>query len=331
MINKNRRILDCTLRDGAHVNYGLFGKGTANNIAQSLVDAGIELIELGFIQDVEDRKEGSTYFQNTESCCNFYESLNKESSMVGAMLRSDRCEIKNITNNDFIDFYRIAFYPEHIPNLNEYISHINLLGCELYLNPICITAWEPNQLDALGDFLETANVNGASIVDTYGALNTNTIDDLINRFNSLKAKFNTFGVHLHENLSQSISLAKHFNDNINSDDIIFDSSIFGMGRIPGNLPTELICTHLNSFFSKNYDIQKIIETGYKEVDQFRKINQWGYIPIYAMSGMLNIDRSFPEYYEKEGYEPSENIKLQKAIKNKYGVTRFSKKIADSVI
>lgn len=331
MSNTKRRILDCTLRDGAHVNYGLFGKSVANNIAQSLINAGIELVELGFIQDIEDSKEGSTYFQNTESCIKFYESLNKGSSMLGAMLRSDRCDIENITNNDLIDFYRIAFYPEHIPNLHKYISHIKQLGCEIYLNPISITAWKPNELESLGEFLETTNANGASIVDTYGALNTNSLNDLINRFNTLNTKFNTFGIHLHENLSQSMSLAKYFDDNIDSNNIIFDSSIFGMGRIPGNLPTELICSYMNSNYSKKYKIQEIIEIGYKEVDKFRKVNQWGYIPIYAMSAMLNIDRSFPEYYEKSGYEPSKNMLLQKAIKEKYGITRFTKEIADSVI
>jgi len=46
------KILDCTLRDGAHVNQGRFGLAAIKNVIQSLEFAKIDIIEIGFLQDV---------------------------------------------------------------------------------------------------------------------------------------------------------------------------------------------------------------------------------------------------------------------------------------
>ena len=44
----------------------------------------------------------------------------------------------------------------------------------------------------------------------------------------------------------------------NNRDIIIDASLLGMGRIPGNLPIELICSYLNNN-NKSYDIAPIYD------------------------------------------------------------------------
>ena len=53
----NIKILDCTLRDGAHVNKGLFGLKEIRNIIKNLVDAKIDIIEIGFLQDIVNNKD----------------------------------------------------------------------------------------------------------------------------------------------------------------------------------------------------------------------------------------------------------------------------------
>lgn len=42
------KILDCTLRDGAHINAGKFGEKNIKAIIKGLINAKIDIIELGF-------------------------------------------------------------------------------------------------------------------------------------------------------------------------------------------------------------------------------------------------------------------------------------------
>ena len=43
------RLLDCTLRDGGHVVSGIFGEEVIRNTIESLVEAGVDIIEVGFL------------------------------------------------------------------------------------------------------------------------------------------------------------------------------------------------------------------------------------------------------------------------------------------
>ena len=50
----NVRLLDCTLRDGGFINDWDFGKKTMRSIYRRLNKAGIDIIEIGF---VDERRE----------------------------------------------------------------------------------------------------------------------------------------------------------------------------------------------------------------------------------------------------------------------------------
>ena len=45
------RLLDCTLRDGGYINDWRFGQRTIQNLLARLVDAGCDLIEVGFLRN----------------------------------------------------------------------------------------------------------------------------------------------------------------------------------------------------------------------------------------------------------------------------------------
>lgn len=42
------RLLDCTLRDGGHLNEGIFGKEVIKNVIKKLAEANVDIIEAGF-------------------------------------------------------------------------------------------------------------------------------------------------------------------------------------------------------------------------------------------------------------------------------------------
>ena len=50
-MEKHIRLLDCTLRDGGHINQGEFGELAIRNIIERLVESEIDIIEVGFLFD----------------------------------------------------------------------------------------------------------------------------------------------------------------------------------------------------------------------------------------------------------------------------------------
>lgn len=48
---KNISLLDCTLRDGGYVNDWNFGRETMICIFERLVSAGVDIIEVGFLDE----------------------------------------------------------------------------------------------------------------------------------------------------------------------------------------------------------------------------------------------------------------------------------------
>lgn len=57
----NISVLDCTLRDGGYINNWNFGEKVIEGVINNLVDAKIDIIECGFIRNVEHTSESSVY------------------------------------------------------------------------------------------------------------------------------------------------------------------------------------------------------------------------------------------------------------------------------
>lgn len=329
---KQAKILDCTLRDGAHINKGLFGRDRSKRILDGLSSAGIDYIELGNIEP-KSSKDGSTYFNSVDHAVDFF-SFEKtpHKFKVGLMTRTDRCELSNIQPNEIIDFIRIACYPEHYSEVVRYSEKLIGYGYKVYLNLIAVTRYETKDIKKLLSRLnESIDFSGLSIVDTYGALNEQKLLTLMPLFEEIIDDKKEFGLHLHENLNRSSLLYDLFIKNTSKNNLIIDCSLGGMGRVPGNFPTEVCANLMNNDFNKNYLVDELAQIASNEIKTFQDLNEWGYLPIYATSAMLNIDRSYPEYFQKKGLPDNKNIILQKLIANKFDEKKFVEKNAREAI
>ncbi|MGQ2873648.1 4-hydroxy-2-ketovalerate aldolase [Campylobacter coli] len=321
------KILDCTLRDGAHVNKGNFGKENILLILQKLAEASIDLIEVGFLQNAIFDKD-SSIFDSIEYIDEVLEEINKVKSSFGVMLRTDRCDFEKIKKTKNIDFIRMALYKEHLQDIKKYTSKAKDLGYSVYLNPIGVTKYSLGEIKNILQELVVLHPEGISIVDTFGSLTNEEFSKFLLLFDEIIPSDIEIGIHLHENLSSSLSLALQGVSLLSHRDIIIDSSVNGMGRIPGNLPTELIVNHINVDNKYNvnplYDLNDIIK-------EYKKINEWGYNPIYVHSAILNIDRTYPEYFNTQGFSTLENIVLQNEIKRLGYGYKFAQEKADEII
>ena len=53
MAKNDLKLLDCTLRDGGYINDWNWGFETAQDIIRSLVRAQIDVIEVGFLRNID--------------------------------------------------------------------------------------------------------------------------------------------------------------------------------------------------------------------------------------------------------------------------------------
>ena len=64
------KLLDCTLRDGGYVNNWQWGFGSARRIIQTLTRAGVDVVEVGFLRNVDG-------YDPDVTVCNTIEELNR--------------------------------------------------------------------------------------------------------------------------------------------------------------------------------------------------------------------------------------------------------------
>ncbi|WP_270980844.1 aldolase catalytic domain-containing protein [Campylobacter upsaliensis] len=325
----NIQILDCTLRDGSHINNGKFGKEKIRQIITGLIEANIDIIEVGLLQNHQCGVDFSIFnsIDFVDQCLSIIEKKNSKFSL---MLRTDRVDFNKLAKSLKVDFIRIALYQEHLNDIKRYGEKAKELGYEIIFNPIAITKYSPNEIQFLIKTLEELKPYGISLVDTFGSFTLNEFEKVLKIFDENLSPNITLGIHLHQNLNLALSLAAKATKLIINRDLIIDSSLSGMGRVPGNLQSELFANYLNQNFNHQYNIEKLLSLT-ALIEEFKILNRWGYNPIYMYSASLNIDRTYPEFFEKMGFCIENNLNLQKICKEKGIGSKFNEEEAQKII
>ncbi|MCR2099289.1 aldolase catalytic domain-containing protein [Campylobacter upsaliensis] len=325
----NIQILDCTLRDGSHINNGKFGKEKIRQIITGLIEANIDIIEVGLLQNHQCGVDFSI-FNSIDFVDQCLSSIEKKNSKFSLMLRTDRVDFNKLAKSPKVDFIRIALYQEHLNDIKRYGEKAKELGYEIIFNPIAITKYSPNEIQFLIKTLEELKPYGISLVDTFGSFTLNEFEKVLKIFDENLSPNITLGIHLHQNLNLAPSLAAKATKLIINRDLIIDSSLSGMGRVPGNLQSELFANYLNQNFNHQYNIEKLLSLT-ALIEEFKILNRWGYNPIYMYSASLNIDRTYPEFFEKMGFCIENNLNLQKICKEKGIGSKFNEEEAQKII
>jgi len=321
-------ILDCTLRDGGHVNKGKFGYERIRNIIHSLNDSGIDIIEIGFLRDIEYNKQCSD-FSNISDVQNL--KLENITSKLCLLARAGTYDFNKIESaNEVINFIRIAFRKDEIKDAIIAANILKEKGFKYFLNPIDVTSYSNNELIEVISILNTIDPVGVAIVDTYGALTMKRFNDILEIFETSLNKNISLGIHLHENLSISNGLIQDYLINYKGNrNTIIDASLFGMGRIPGNLPIELLITTLSKYSIGNYNLLPILSVIENEILPEKKLKDWGYSQPYLISAFFNIDRTFAENCMNYNYE--QTYKILEAVKNSGEGSKYDKILLDRII
>lgn len=319
------KVLDVTLRDGGHVNNFNFGEKNIQKIVDNLSISNVDAIELGFLMNGNHSTNQSRFNRITE--VEKFLKNNDSPNEFFVMIRPDWYDISYLEKTcGRVKNIRFAFYLKDLELTFFQANRARDLGYNVYLNPVNVFSYSQYELENLLKKLNTFCPSAVSIVDTFGCMLPKDLDTFYSLFNKHLDQRIAIGLHLHENLSLSFALAQQFLRNIpNSRDYYIDSSIAGMGRIPGNLCTELILQYLNMEFSKNYNLENIFILISDPISEIRNRIPWGYLPAYGLTAFLKVHRSYAEFLlEKKELDLKDINQILSKIKNKNDREFFNK-------
>ena len=288
------RLLDCTVRDGGYINDWNFGNKTIKSIFKKLVAAGVDIVEVGFLRNCEYTPD-KTLYNNIEQIKPVLPE-EKGNTKFFAMALHNMYDISKLEPCDgTITGIRVTFHDYDIDEGMEFCKKVLELGYECYCQPINIMGYTDEQVLGIVKKVNAIKPTGFAIVDTFGSMMKEDllrISMLVD--NNLDPSI-TLGVHLHENLSLSYSLAQEFITLlINRRNIIVDGSLSGMGRVPGNLCIELISDYMIRTCGKNYDADALFDAINDYILPIKEKNPWGYSAPYAISAKYNLHRNYAE-------------------------------------
>lgn len=331
MNNNNLKLLDCTLRDGGYVNDWKWGFQGAKDIIHSLVKANVDIVEVGFLRNVEGYDENITV-------CNRIEELNrllpedKGNSMFSAMAMRSNYDINKLTpySGEGIEMIRVTAHEYDIEDGMDFAREVKAKGYKLSINPINIMGYSDEKILWILNQVNDIQPYQFSIVDTFGSMKRRDLDRIVSLVDNNLNKNIRVALHLHENMSLSCCLAQNFIDKRLNRPVAVDGSLMGMGRIPGNLPIELIADYLNDYTENVYDIDYMMDAIQDYIAPIKGKPEWGYTPAYFLSARFNLHRNYAEHYLKKGDLTNRDINHILARFDRSKANTFDKDYADQM-
>lgn len=315
------QLLDCTLRDGGYVNDWMFGRRTIRSILDKLERAHIDIIECGFLTGMVQEKDASL-FGSVAEIEKFLPAPPRRALYVAMIAIGEKelhpdalapCDGKSIGG------IRLTFHQDEVQKAIQWARIIMGKGYCVFMQPVGTTFYTDLELLRLVEQMNALNPYALYIVDTLGSMYRS---DVSHRFYLLDKNLLPgirIGFHGHNNMQLAFSNAQVLGKIQTPRTLIVDSSVYGMGRGAGNLPTELIAQYINRNIAPRYDVSMVMDIYDEHIATIRREYEWGYSmpyhiaahhvchPNYAaylinrrtltMQDIEKIIRSIPEEYK----------------------------------
>lgn len=280
-------ILDCTLRDGAYVCESKFGGAAIKGIIKKCQDAGIDIIECGWLKNNE-HECGSTFFHTPDDLKKYMDRDRADVSYV-VMIDWDRYDLNFLPPYDgtSIDAIRVVFPHEKFREGIAVGRQIVEKGYQIYYQAANTLSYTNEELLELANEINYVSPVALSVVDTFGAMDEEDLDRIVDILHMHLNPEIKLGFHSHNNQQLSFALCKHFVHKLGKSyrGIIVDSCLCGMGRGAGNAPTELLVNYMNRKHRGHYDLDAIMDAIDTYMCCFQEKYTWGYSIPYFISGM----------------------------------------------
>ena len=302
------QLMDSSIRDGGNVNDWNFGNRTIKGIIRNLVKAKIDYVEIGYLKECEFNDNRTLYQTVSQAERNIVQE--DESSEYSLMVQVDKWNWDNLEPcTGKIQNIRVSFHKIRIDDGMALCRRVMEEGYVCHCNPINIMGYSDAELLALLAVINELHPQVFTIVDTFGSISLADIKRISMILQNNLLEDIKIAVHFHENMGLAFALAIEFISQFSyKRDIIIDASLYGIGRVPGNLCIESAARYLNQEYGKTYDIDYIYDAIDDYIASIKKKNPWGYELAYALSGFYNLHRTYAEFLLKKGKLKTKDIR-----------------------
>lgn len=323
------RILDCTIRDGGYINNWRFNKRTVREIFRALSKSGVDYVELGFRGSekyFDPRKYGMFRFTNDDDLRDIVKGI--DGPKIAVMGDYGKIDLDDFVcaNESCIDMVRIATHKNNIVNALNLLDKIKEKGYRTSLQAMGFAAYNKKEKSDLISVIRGFNVDFCYIADSYGSIFPHDIEGLFEPF--LELKNIKIGFHPHNNLQMAFANTL---EAIRIGVDIIDSSIYGMGRGAGNLPTEVVLAYLQVRDNKKYNVVPVLNIIDRFFLQIMAQSPWGYQLPFMIAGMFNCHPYYASEMVKRREYSIDDVWRALEIVEEMKPIGFDPKILDSLI
>lgn len=329
---KKIKVLDCTLRDGGYVNDWNFGADNARQIVSDVGKAGVDYIELGFIDNFEgDDNPDQIQFNNMDKVTRIFKpSLYKLAIMVNIGYGYPSSAFPKHSEKT-VDLVRLVTWERMMKDGVVYSQQLIDKGYEVCLNLTRTPQYSLERFRECVNLYKGIPLSAVYIVDTFGQM---TKEDLLSYANILDEILDEkvrIGYHAHNNMQQALVNSIALCEQLYKHDLIVDASVYGMGRGAGNLSLELFLKYLNNNKFGVYDINPLLEVMENNIKKFYVDTPWGYSMPYLISGINGRNPSYVNYMQKKGLSIVQIEQIYRKMRElNVGIT-YDEKMCDDLI
>lgn len=308
---KSIKVLDVTLRDGGCVNNFNFGQTYMEKILAAQESSGVEIIEMGYLDEKNGSIKGRTQYINEKVIPEHILTHKKSGAIYVVMMDYGKFNVDKLSQRveSGIDGIRLAFHKKNMMDIVPIGKQIMEKGYLLFIQPMITMRYSDVELLGLIDMVnkELSGAAGFYIVDSFGEMRPNDMDRILNLVDHNLISTMPLGFHSHNNLQMSYSNAIAMLQFPTNREIMLDCSIMGMGKGAGNLNTELLLEHLNLYYGKNYAIEPLLEVIDKVINQLHSEFYWGYAPEYYLSAAHQCTPSYASHFYNKHMLPIDQV------------------------
>lgn len=288
------QLLDCTLRDGGYLNDWEFGHDAMVNIFNRLISAGVDVVEVGFLDGRRSFDVNRSIMPDTGSVRKIYGELDKGGSLIVGMIDYGTCGIERLepASESYLDGIRVIFKKEIMYPAIAFCRQVKALGYKVFTQAVSITSYSDEELLELVSLVNDFKPYAMSMVDTYGLLHQENLTHVFEILNANLDPDIILGYHGHNNFQMGYANCIEMLSQKADRTLLVDATLYGMGKSAGNTPIELIAMHMNECLGKHYDINQMLESIEIDIMEIYKKVQWGYNLFYYVAA---LNKCHPNY------------------------------------
>lgn len=278
----NIRLLDCTLRDGGYCNNWTFGQNNIHKIVNGLLEANLDIIEVGYISQKKEFNIERTQYTSFEQAGQFIPE-NREGRIFVGMINYGEFNIDDVPAYDgsSVEGIRVTFHKKERVDALEFCAKLKEKGYKVFIQGMLSLSYTDDEFLDLIKRVNAFEPYAFYIVDSFGMMKGKDLKRLFYTVEHNLSENIYIGFHSHNNMQLAYSNCLALASMETNRSIIIDASIYGMGRGAGNLNTELFIQYLNENHNKDYKLKPLLTIIDEILDDFHKENYWGYnLPNY---------------------------------------------------